>query len=92
MTSWTSCRSGRTPVAEPEIDPVEFANSLVFDAPGTPLDMPVPPLLGDDEQILVHRSVELNLLPDADARLRAKAARNSMTLEEYVVYAAEHAA
>jgi hypothetical protein len=78
-------------VAELEnFDPDRFLASLVFDPPGAPLDMPVPPRLGDDEQIMVHR--ELDLPPDADARLRAAAANRGMTVEQFMREWAEHAA
>ncbi len=81
----------RKTVADLEnFDPETFLAGLVFDPPGTPLDMPVPPLLGEDEQIIVHRTIDL---PTAtDARLRATAAAHGMTLEEYIRTWAENAA
>jgi hypothetical protein len=73
-----------------DLDPDELLNNLVFDPPGTPLDMPVPPVLGPDEQVMVHRTIDLPV--DIDARLRAAAAARGMSLQDFVRSWAEHAA
>lgn len=78
-------------MAEPTgVDPDVLLDSLVFDPPDRPLDMPVPPLMQAGEEILVHRSLDL---PAAlDTRLRAAAAAQGMSVEDYVLTLAEQAA
>jgi hypothetical protein len=67
-------------------DPNELLDSLVFAGPDEPLPpgMTVPPRMQPGDQILVHRSVELDLPTDVDKQLRAAAAAHGMSVEAYI--------
>jgi hypothetical protein len=68
----------------------DFMADLIFDAPSAPMDMPVPPVLAPNDEVMVHREIDLPV--DVDDRLRAAAAARGMSVQEFVRNWAEHAA
>jgi hypothetical protein len=61
-------------------DPDTFLASLVYEDDATAGALPVPPVLGADEEVLVRRT--LHLQPTVDARLMAAAQARGITVEQ----------
>lgn len=63
-----------------DFDPNRFMAGLVYDPPGTPSDLPVPPPLSDQDVVVVSRTYKLPL--DVDAELQAAAVAQRVSVEE----------
>ena len=76
------------PFEAPDFDPEAFLARLVFADPGADVDLPVPPVLTEQDEIVVRHEFD----PANYVRLRSVAAARGMSVQELVNDWAQHAA
>jgi hypothetical protein len=78
------------PLAGADFDPAAFIDCLVYTEPGQGVDIPIPPLLNEQDDVVVRRTYDLPV--GVDAQLRALAAARNLSVEQLLTDLAQHAA
>lgn len=78
------------PLAGADFDPAAFLDRLTYADPGPSAELPIPPLLTEQDDVVVRRTYDLPV--GVDARLRALAAARKVSVEQLLTDLAQHAA